>query len=480
MIFSLIKEEMMEKKRRFEMPHVIVVLLIIMTCVAVLSYIVPSGQFERVYDETIGRDVVLPDKFHYVEAENPVTVFSFFKAIYDGFVQGADIIAGLLITCGVINFLEETGAFGAGLTKIMGAVEKNHSFRLGVILVFFALFAWTGVLGFGEASYPFYGITTSIILAIGYDRVAAMATIMMASCSGWASGMLNMYTTGISQNLVGLPMFSGLWYRVICFGVFFVLALISVLVYCRRITKDPSRSYIHEEYERQLKGDIEIEGIKNKIEMTKRHGLALGIYVCLLILQAYCCATRGWGLGEVAALNIMYAVILAVIFRVRPSDACTSIMRGAANVLTAGFVIGFARAIMIVLEQGEIVDTFVYAISQVLEGKGPAFTLLMLFIFVTILNFFVDSGSGKAVMMMPIMSPLGKILGINQQVMVLTYQFGDGFTDYLWPAGALVPCQLCGLKYNIWMKFAWKAMGIQLIAGYVMVLIAHYINLGPF
>ena len=148
--------------------------------------------------------------------------------------------------------------------------------------------------------------------------------------------------------------------------------------------------------------------------------------------------------------------------------------------LTAGFVIGFARAIMIVLEQGEIVDTFVYAISQVLEGKSPAFTLLMLFVFVTILNFFVDSGSGKAVMMMPIMSPLGKILGINQQVMVLTYQFGDGFTDYLWPAGALVPCQLCGLKYNIWMKFAWKAMGIQLIAGYIMVLIAHSINLGPF
>lgn len=470
----------MEKKRKFEMPHVIVVLLIIMTCVAILSYIVPSGQFERVYDEAIGRDVVLPDKFHYVEAENPVTVFSFFKAIYDGFVQGADIIAGLLITCGVINFLEETGAFGAGLTKIMGAVEKNHSFRLGVILIFFALFAWTGILGFGEASYPFYGITTSIILAIGYDRVAAMATIMMASCSGWASGMLNMYTTGISQNLVGLPMFSALWYRVICFCVFFVLALISVLVYCRRITKDPSRSYIREEYERQLKGDIEIEGIKNKIEMTRRHGLALGIYVCLLIVQAYCCATKGWGLGEVAALNIMYAIVLTIIFRVKPSDACSSIMRGAANVLTAGFVIGFARAIMIVLEQGEIVDTFVYAISQVLEGKSPAFTLLMLFVFVTILNFFVDSGSGKAVMMMPIMSPLGKILGINQQVMVLTYQFGDGFTDYLWPAGALVPCQLCGLKYNIWMKFAWKAMGIQLIAGYIMVLIAHSINLGPF
>ena len=155
-------------------------------------------------------------------------------------------------------------------------------------------------------------------------------------------------------------------------------------------------------------------------------------------------------------------------------------MRGAANVLTAGFVIGMARAIMIVLEKGQIVDTFVYYMGELLTGKGPAFTILLLFIFITILNFFVDSGSGKAVMMMSIMSPLGKILGINQQVMVMTYQFGDGFTDYLWPAGALVPCQLCGLKYNIWLKFAARAMTIQLAAGYIMVLIAHYINLGPF
>ena len=290
----------------------------------------------------------------------------------------------------------------------------------------------------------------------------------------------SMYTTGISQKIVGLPIFSGLWYRVICFCVFFVLALFSVLMYCRKITKDPSKSYIAEEYERQLKGDVEIEGIKNKVPMTHKHSLALGIYVVFLIIQGYCCATKGWGIGEVAGLYIIYAIILALIFRVRPSDAAESVMRGAANVLTAGFVIGMARSIMIVLEKGEIVDTFVYYMGQMLEGKGPAFTILLLFVFVTILNFFVDSGSGKAVMMMPIMSPLGKILGINQQVMVLTYQFGDGFTDYLWPAGALVPCQLCGLKYDVWVKFSARAMTIQLAAGYIMVLIAHHINLGPF
>lgn len=471
---------MKEKKKSFEMPHVIVVLLLIMLAVAILTYIVPSGQFERVYDPTTDRDIVQPDQFNFLDEKNPIGFLNFFQAIYQGFVEGADIIAGLLITCGVINFLEETGTFGAGLTKIMDIAEKKRSFKLGVILLFFVAFAAMGILGFGEASYPFYGITTSVILAIGYDRVTAMATIMMASCAGWASGMLNMYTTGISQKIVGLPIFSGLWYRVICFSVFFILALISVLVYCRKISKDPSKSYIADEYERQLQGEVEIEGIKNKVPMTHQHSLALGIYVIFLIIQGYCCATKGWGIGEVAGLYVIYAIILAVIFKVSPSAAAESVMRGASNVLTAGFVIGMARSIMIVLEQGQIVDTFVYYMGNLLTGKGPALTILLLFAFVTFLNFFVDSGSGKAVMMMPIMSPLGKILGINQQVMVLTYQFGDGFTDYLWPAGALVPCQLCGLKYNIWLKFAARAMTIQLFAGYCMVLIAHYINLGPF
>ena len=115
-------------------------------------------------------------------------------------------------------------------------------------------------------------------------------------------------------------------------------------------------------------------------------------------VQGYCCATKGWGLGEVAALYVIYSIILAVIFRTGASAAAESIMRGAANVLTAGFVIGMARAIMIVLEKGQIVDTFVYYMGELLTGKGPAFTILLLFIFITILNFFVDSGSGKAVM----------------------------------------------------------------------------------
>lgn len=132
------------------------------------------------------------------------------------------------------------------------------------------------------------------------------------------------------------------------------------------------------------------------------------------------------------------------------------------------------------MEQANILDTIVYFMGNALSGKSTAVTLLLILLFVTGLNFFVSSGSGKAMMMMPIMSPLGKLLGINQQVMVLTYQFGDGFTNNLWPSGVLVGVSLCKLDYGIWFKFAWKVLSLQLISAYILILIANAINLGPF
>ena len=470
---------MIKKKKHLEMPHVLFVLMVIMLFVTILSYIVPSGEFVRSTDAQ-GNEVVDPDQFNFIEQADNISLFDFFTAIYNGFVEGSTVIAALFISCGMIRVIEDTGSFGAGITKILEAGANNKRIKLSVIILFYVAFAIMGILGFGEASYPFFGITTATIMAVGYDRLSAIATIMMGSCAGFASGMLNMYTTGISQNIVGLPIFSGIEYRFICFLVFFTVGLISVLLYCRMITKNPEKSYVSDEHLRQLKGEVKIEGVAKRTKMNGKHIFALALFIVFLVIQGYCCAKKGWGLEQVAALDLIYVVVITIVFRMKPSTVCESMVNGAKEVLTAGLVIGMARSVMILLDQARIVDTLVYYMSSFLDGKSISLTILLILIFVTCLNFFVDSGSGKAVMMMPIMSPLGKILGINQQVMVLTYQFGDGFTDYLWPAGALVSCSLCKIDYGVWVRFAWKALGAELIVAYFMILIANAINLGPF
>ena len=148
--------------------------------------------------------------------------------------------------------------------------------------------------------------------------------------------------------------------------------------------------------------------------------------------------------------------------------------------MTAALAIGLAQSVMVLLKQGKIMDTVVYALGNSLDGMSPLVTLLILFLFVTAFNFFVVSGSGKALMMMPIMSPLGKMLGINQQVMVLTYQLGDGITNMFWPGGGLISCSLCGINYGKWLKMSWKVFVTMIVSAYVLIAIADAINYGPF
>ena len=168
------------------------------------------------------------------------------------------------------------------------------------------------------------------------------------------------------------------------------------------------------------------------------------------------------------------------LFRISPNEVCNRFTAGAARVLGPALAIGFANGVMVLLNEANIMDTVVYYMSNALQGKSPMITLLIIYVFVTCLNFFVVSGSGKAVMMMPILSPLGQILGINQQVMVLTYQLGDGLTNYLWPAGAAVACALCGIDFGKWFRFAIKAIGTMMVAAYILIIVANAINYGPF
>ena len=214
--------------------------------------------------------------------------------------------------------------------------------------------------------------------------------------------------------------------------------------------------------------------------MDWRRVTALIGFLVLTIIQGYGCVALKWSFPNITAMYIIFMILLALLFRISPNEVCNRFTAGAARVLGPALAIGFANGVMVLLNEANIMDTAVYYMSNALQGKSPMITLLIIYVFVTCLNFFVVSGSGKAVMMMPILSPLGQILGINQQVMVLTYQLGDGLTNYLWPAGAAVACALCGIDFGKWFRFAIKAIGTMMVAAYILIIVANAINYGPF
>ena len=466
-------EKKTSKSSGFHMPHVFIILLLIMLFVVVLSYIIPSGSYERITDEASGISVVDPNTFQYVENENPITFMDYFEAVYNGFVNGATIMGTLFISSGMIYLLEVSGAFGAGINAIL---KKTKGREFSVVCIFYTIFVIFGVLGYGEAAYPFYPLAVSIGFALGYDRMVGTGLAIVGSTVGFTSGLMNMFTTGVSQQIVGLPMFSGIGFRAVGLAVFYIIGLIGLYTYCRKIRKDPSKSIVKDEYLNQ-KSEQDVEHME---EMTVRRVLGLLAFLAVIIVQGYGCISLGWSFAQIAALYVIFGIVLTVIFRFSPSEACQLFCQGAVRVFAAAFAVGLAQSVVVLMNQACIMDTIVHGMAVLLENRSALLALLIIFVFVTLFNFLVVSGSGKAVIIMPILQPLGKILNINQQVLVLTYQYGDGITNSFWPGSSLVQLSMCGVDYGSWIRFCWKIYLSFIVSAFILIMIAHGIGYVPF
>lgn len=460
------------RKKGFHMPHVFVILLIIMLFVVILSYLIPSGLYERIEDST-GITVIDPDTFQYVRNETPITFMNYFEAVYTGFVNGATIMGTLFISSGVIYLLEVSGAFGAGINMIL---KKTKGKEFSVVCIFYTIFVVFGVLGYGEAAYPFYPLAVTIGFALGYDRMVGTALAIVGSTVGFTSGLMNTFTTGVAQQIVGLPLFSGIGFRAAGLVVFYIIGLIGLFTYCRKIKKNPALSLMSEEYMSQ-KQEGHTEGME---EMNFRRALGLLVFLGIIVVQGFGCIRLGWSFPQIAAIYVIMGILLSVIFRIGPSEACQLFCKGAVRVFAAAFAVGLAQSVVVLMNQACIMDTIVHGMSQILENRSAILALLIIFVFVTLFNFLVVSGSGKAVIIMPILQPLGKILNINQQVLVLTYQYGDGITNSFWPGSSLVQLSMCGVDYGSWIKFCWKIYLGFIVSAFVLVMIAYGVGYGPF
>ena len=460
------------QKKGFHMPHVFIILLVIMLFVVLLSYMIPSGSYERIEDSS-GITVINPDTFQYVENETPITFMDYFEAIYTGFVNGATIMGTLFISSGVIYLLEVSGAFGAGINMIL---KKTKGREFSVVCIFYTIFVVFGVLGYGEAAYPFYPLAVTIGFALGYDRMVGTALAIVGSTVGFTSGLMNTFTTGVAQQIVGLPLFSGIGFRAAGLVVFYIIGLIGLYTYCRKIKKNPTLSLMSEEYMNQKQED-HTEGME---EMNIRRALGLLVFLGIIIVQGFGCIRLGWSFAQIAGIYVIMGILLSIIFRFGPSEACQLFCKGAVRVFAAAFAVGLAQSVVVLMNQACIMDTIVHGMSQLLENRSAILALLIIFVFVTLFNFLVVSGSGKAVIIMPILQPLGKILNINQQVLVLTYQYGDGITNSFWPGSSLVQLSMCGVDYGSWIKFCWKIYLGFIVSAFVLVMIAYGIGYGPF
>lgn len=455
-----------------KVPHAFVLIYSIVILAFLMSYIIPAGEYER-YESEQGTTVVDETSFSFTE-QNPVHWTEIFKVVPAGMVDAADIIFLIFIIGGAFGMINGTGAIEAGINKTVSLLKDKEIVLIPLTMLIFSF----GGATFGMAESTLIFIPMGIILArsLGMDAMTGMAMVALGAAAGFSGGFMNIFTVGVAQEVAGLPLFSGMFYRIIIQIVFVLIASFFVYRYGKRVQRDKKNSHV---YELEKKAESETYDFK---ALTLRHILVISIILIGLIFIVYG-VIQGWSTGtDLAAIFLAMGLFSGLAGGNKPNDIAEDFITGAKEVTFGALIVGLARCILLLLEDGTIIDTVIFAVSSILEGFPATIAAVGMFITQFAINFFIPSGSGQAATTIPLMAPIGDIVGIPRQSVVLAFQLGDGLSNYLFPTSAILMAGLSIAKipYEKWLKFVWPVMLTWAIASSMFMVISLLIGYGPF
>lgn len=452
-------------KKRFSVPHTYAILFIIIILAAMASYVLPAGEFDRIKDEASGKTVVVNGSYHPVESD-PVSFFDMFIAIPEGMQKGAQIIFYIFIVSGVFGIIRQTGAIEAGINKGVRHLEGREKLLIPASMFLFSIGGFT--MGMAEESIIFVPIGIALARAMGFDAVTGTAMITMGAAAGFMGGMINPFTVGVAQSLAQLPLFSGLTFRAIVYVFVLAFAIWYVMRYAYRVKADPTKSVLYG-VENQASPEQATVDIP---ELNVRHKLVFLVMVVGLSFNVYGVFQYEWFLTELTASFLIMGLIAGLVGGLNVNTLFDSFVAGARAVTFGALIVGFARAITVVLEDGKIIDTMIYALTSAIGHLPDAVNVIAMFGIQAFLNLFISSGSGQAATTMPIMVPIADILGIQRQIAVLAFQYGDAVTNSIIPTSSALMGYLAvaGIPYEKWVKFIWKLLlGWAVIASIALI-----------
>ncbi|HNX86783.1 MAG TPA: AbgT family transporter [Bacteroidales bacterium] len=454
----------MEKKK---IPHTLIIVSIILIIFLILTWIIPSGEFDR--HEYNGRQVVVPGTYHQVESQ-PQDLVDLFTAPIKGMISAAQIIAFVLLIGGAFGILNKTGAINAGLAGILETTKKNPAIKKFIIPIIMFLFSLAGAsFGMCEEVMVFILITIPLSIAMGYDSLTGIAMPFIGAASGFAGAFSNPFTIGIAQGIAEIPVFSGWEYRIAVWLVLMAAAITFVMVYARRIEKNPEKSLV---YEIDRKRDLTGYHTDEDLAFTFKRKMVLVIFFASLVLLIIGVNIWGWYINEIAGLFIAMGLLAALFFRLPSNTAVGAFLEGARDMMTAALVIGLTRGMLIIATDGKIIDTILNGIAGTMGQFPQVVSVQMMFFFQGFMNFFVPSGSGQAALTMPLMAPLSDLIGISRQTAVLAYQLGDGLFTNIFPTSGVTMGILAigNIPYDKWIRFMLPLSLLFLILGCLLLI----------
>lgn len=443
----------------FKVPHTLVIISAIIVLVSIATYLVPGGAYEKAVNEA-GKTVVVDGSFSYIE-NKPQGLFEVLQAPIQGIVDSGEIIAFLFIVGGAFNIIARTKAIDFGIVNIVNAFKGKEILIIPIITTIFSLGG--AVFGMYEESVPFVAILVPLMLALGYDSIMAVAVTYLACALGFSSAMLNPFTVGIAQSIAEIPMFSGIAYRTIIWVITTIVGCAFLMMYARKIKKNPELSPVYESDKIKRANLQNFEEDHGKFTLTHKVILA-SVATCIGVI-VWGVLVKGFWIPQIAAVFLITGLFSGIIGRLSGDEMADAFMEGAKGMIGAAVMIGFARAIVIVAENASIIDTILYNLSNVIGQLPSLLAACIMYPIQMFINFFVGSGSGQAALTMPILAPLGDLIGVSRQLTVLIFQFGDGFSNIIFPtSGILIACLgIAGVPFGKWFKWVLPLQGILFV-----------------
>ncbi len=469
---------MEQKKKKFTVPHVYILLLLMILIFSLLSYIVPAGTYDMmtiVDNPETGheREVVNPDSFSYVES-TPVTLLQFLTAVPRGLQETAQIIFFIFIVGGAMAVVNETKAIEAGMGRLIKNLKSKSWIIIPVAMFFFSICG--SVFGMAEETLPFIPIFVGLMIAAGYDSITGTAVVFCGAGAGFAGAFINPFTIQAAQGIAQVEILSGMGFRVVMYICMLILTVAFVLRYASKVKKDPTLSLMHED-DIKREDVVDLEALP---EFDGRRKAILIVFVIAIIFLVYAVVTWGWYMDEIAALFFVMSWIVALIDKnLGFNSYAETLGKGMADVAGGALVVGFARGILVVMTDGNILHTILHSCAGFLEKLPSMVSAVGMYIFQCLLNFIVPSGSGQAAVSMPIMAPLSDLVGVTRQTACIAFQLGDGISNIFTPTSGyfMAGLALAKIPWAKWAKWILPLIGLQYLLGAVFVVVAQIIGL---
>ncbi|NBD95079.1 MAG: TIGR00366 family protein [Gammaproteobacteria bacterium] len=432
--------------RTLKVPHTLVLMFIMMIVALALTWVLPAGSFETVTNDQ-GREVVQPGTFHYIDDADTLMPWHLFTAVPRAMADVQGIIFFVLLIGGALAVIRSTGAIEAFLGSVIRQFGNSAFWLISLGVFLFA--AASATLGMAEEYIPLAAILISLCVAMRMDTVAAIGIMVVGYCVGYGAAILNPFTLFIAQDIAELQPGSGIGYRAFIFWPFLFVGIHHVWSYARKVQNDPEASLVHGIESAQPPEETELP------EMTGRRKAILGATGVALAVLVFGIVEHGWYLVELGAMFIALAIVVALIDRMAFDDLAKTFSFGASELAGTAILIGFAKSIALILEDGQVLHTIVNGMAAPLIDLPAELSAVGMLGIQSVMNIFVSSGSGQAYLTMPLMAPIGDLVGITRQVSVLAYQFGDGFMNMIVPTNPVLMgiLGLAGIPYDRWFRF---------------------------